>query len=915
MLGCMSSPSPARPALSERLQSVTEALAAAQTQAEVLRVVMVPALEALDAVAGAVLLVSAGGDRLELAAQQPPGGAPTLWQDGPLDREMPSGDALARREALFFEREGELVRAYPVLAAGTAEAAIATAVLPMFLDQRPLGTIVLDFREPHDFTPEEVRFLRTLASQCALALGRARLLVSLEEQLAQRRHSEQSLRRSEARFRRMVETSPVAIAAGDLSGHLTLVNDAYLDMLGYTRAEFEAGKIDWLSLTPAEFQAADEQAFRQALEGGASAPYEKEMLTRSGERLSLGAVLTRYDDSEQALVVGHLQNLSTHRAAERVLRAHSAELERQVAERTQESDAARVRAEVLAALGDALQGATSPEQVADEALATLGPALRALSMLVVRLDGAAIRLPTLWGRNPEAITHYMTRPGLCLDDAPMLARVARSGAGIYADNYQAEPGMIASFPALASGVEPIRLPDGTLEGFVVVWRLPEQGPWLATERDLLRRAAETLGLALERAEQARRLTEQHAELDARTRALEGFADLTRDLGVDDDPYTLIRRAQQVVLSLLPEGYAVYYEPEQDRWVLRAQTGDLRSAALQAVVDAGLPYEETRNLLTPYTTLAPYYQDQYAHDTDHLGSELVADVGASATLPVLVGGRPQGVFAVVLFGEMRPWSGAERAVLETVVRSLGLALERAQGVAELARRTQELARSNAELEQFAYVASHDLQAPIRAVTSFAGLLERRYSAALDARGQLYLRQIMDSGEHMKRLMDDLLAYSRVHTERRALQPADAAAVFDIVARRLEAAPESAGARITRGDLPAVVCDAQQLDQLLQNLLSNGLKYRREGVTPQLHVSATRQGEFWCFAVRDNGIGIERQYRERIFVIFQRLHTREAFEGTGIGLAVCKKIVELHGGELWVDSTPGEGSTFFFTLPAA
>uniref|UniRef100_UPI0004892891 sensor histidine kinase n=1 Tax=Deinococcus murrayi TaxID=68910 RepID=UPI0004892891 len=144
--------------------------------------------------------------------------------------------------------------------------------------------------------------------------------------------------------------------------------------------------------------------------------------------------------------------------------------------------------------------------------------------------------------------------------------------------------------------------------------------------------------------------------------------------------------------------------------------------------------------------------------------------------------------------------------------------------------------------------------------------------------------------------------------------DASEVFDTVRRRLQAA-QGAGAQVTRGALPRVLADPYQLDQLFQNLLTNGLKYRREGVEPLVHVWAQREGGMWRFAVRDNGIGIERQYWERIFVIFQRLHGREAYEGTGIGLAVCKKIVERHGGRLWVESTPGEGSTFFFTLPAA
>lgn len=337
-------------------------------------------------------------------------------------------------------------------------------------------------------------------------------------------------------------------------------------------------------------------------------------------------------------------------------------------------------------------------------------------------------------------------------------------------------------------------------------------------------------------------------------------------------------------------------------------GEVGSPELQAAVDAGLPAGQTPTLDLPFQAREALFQDLYDPSRD-IAPELVRHLHTVATLPVLVNGEVAGIFNMVLFGQ-RPWSPADRAVLETTARSLGLALEGTRSVAQLAQRTRELERSNAELEQFAYIASHDLQAPIRAVTSFAGVIDRKYGSALDDRGRLYLRQIMESGEHMKRLVDDLLAFSRLHTEQRALLPTDSGAVLGAVASRLEA--QVPGAEIVREELPVVRADAQQLDQLLQNLISNGLKYQREGVAPRVHVSAQRDGELWKFAVQDNGIGIEPQYFERIFVIFQRLHGREEYEGTGIGLAVCQKIVERHGGRLWLESTPGQDTTFFFTL---
>ncbi|ACO47884.1 GAF domain-containing protein [Deinococcus deserti] len=234
--------------------------------------------------------------------------------------------------------------------------------------------------------------------------------------------------------------------------------------------------------------------------------------------------------------------------------------------------------------------------------------------------------------------------------------------------------------------------------------------------------------------------------------------------------------------------------------------------------------------------------------------------------------------------------------------------------QLKAQATELQRSNQELEQFAYIASHDLQAPIRAVTSFAGLLESRYGSQLDQRGQKYLSQIVTSGLHMKRLVDDLLAFSRIHTTQHSLEPTDTQAVFKEVAGRLSEDGEMHAHQITSDPLPLVLADAPQLDQLLQNLMSNALKYRREDVVAHVHVSARRDGNMWRFAVQDNGIGIEPQYHSRIFEIFQRLHGQEQYQGTGIGLAVCKKIVERHGGRIWLESTFGQGTTFFFTLRA-
>ncbi len=227
--------------------------------------------------------------------------------------------------------------------------------------------------------------------------------------------------------------------------------------------------------------------------------------------------------------------------------------------------------------------------------------------------------------------------------------------------------------------------------------------------------------------------------------------------------------------------------------------------------------------------------------------------------------------------------------------------------------ERLRASNEELQRFAYVASHDLQEPLRSIVSFSQLLDRRYRGRLDKDADEYLSFIVEGGMRMQALIRDLLQVSRVETGARPLEPTDAAGVVAGALRALEAPLREADGMVTVGPMPRVMADAAQLEQVFTNLIGNAIKYRRGGVPPAITVSAERQGEMWEFAVRDNGIGIEAEYFDRIFVMFQRLHTHDEYEGTGIGLAVVKKIVDRHGGKVWVESTPGEGATFFFTLP--
>jgi signal transduction histidine kinase len=225
--------------------------------------------------------------------------------------------------------------------------------------------------------------------------------------------------------------------------------------------------------------------------------------------------------------------------------------------------------------------------------------------------------------------------------------------------------------------------------------------------------------------------------------------------------------------------------------------------------------------------------------------------------------------------------------------------------------EELARSNTELEQFAYIASHDLQEPLRTIAGYVQLLQRRYQGKLDDDADLFIRYAVEAAARMRNLITDLLAYSRVGRAETVNTAVDTNVLMETVIAQLQGSLTESGGKITYAALPRVWGNEDQLGMLFQNLLSNALKFHRDE-PPIAHVSATKEGGFWRFAVQDNGIGIAPEYQEQIFVIFKRLHSNKAYEGTGIGLAVCKKIVERHGGCIWLESVPGQGTTFYFTL---
>ena len=292
--------------------------------------------------------------------------------------------------------------------------------------------------------------------------------------------------------------------------------------------------------------------------------------------------------------------------------------------------------------------------------------------------------------------------------------------------------------------------------------------------------------------------------------------------------------------------------------------------------------------------------------------------ASIVLPLMDG--PKAFGALTIYSrEVDPFSEDEIRLLTELsddlasgIVTIRSAAARAKAEQELGITAEELSRSNKDLEMFAYAASHDLQEPLRAVAGFMGILKKQYENKLDAEGLEYIEYAVDGAERMQRLIHDLLTYSRVGTRGAAFKPSSAREALDAALYNLRLSIEECGAVVTCDPLPVITADRTQMTQVFQNLIGNALKFRGER-TPAIAVSSRHENGSWIFSIEDNGIGIEPQYFDRIFIIFQRLHSREQYDGTGIGLSVVKKIIERHAGRIWVESTYGKGSTFYFSIP--
>jgi PAS domain S-box-containing protein len=368
----------------------------------------------------------------------------------------------------------------------------------------------------------------------------------------------------------------------------------------------------------------------------------------------------------------------------------------------------------------------------------------------------------------------------------------------------------------------------------------------------------------------------------------------------------VRKAAEEHLAQMEGRYRGLLEAAPGAMVVVDQGGEIVLLNVQAEKQFG--YHRDELVGQKVTTIIP---EGFAERliADSLRSAEDARAQQIGTGIELIGRRKNGSeFPIEIM--LSPLASAEGILVTAAIRDITATRTRAES--HLVQKVEELNRSNEELAQFAYIASHDLQEPLRMVASYTQLLSRRYKGQLDADADEFIAFAVDGANRMQRLIQDLLAYSRVGTKGMELVETSSEQALQQALANLRGAAEASGAQVTHDPLPTVLADEGQLVQLFQNLVGNAIKYQNTGV-PRIHVSAHRNGQDkWMFAVKDNGLGIDSQYFEKIFGMFQRLHKRGEFEGTGIGLAICKKIVERHGGRISVESQPGQGSTFSFAL---
>ncbi len=726
--------------------------------------------------------------------------------------------------------------------------------------------------------------------------GRPVRMVGSHTDITQQKLAEQALRESEARYRGIVEDQTELISRFNLDGKLTFVNDAYCRYFEQPR-EALLGK-SFLHILPAsEWQTVQQHIASLGPEQPVATIEHRVLMPDGRVRWHQWSDRIIVDDTGQIIEIQSVgRDVTERRRAEEILR----------------NIAKGVSAETGAAFFQSLvRYLTKALQMDYACIAELIPSTThpPAHSPTPHLSPHYHQLQTIafYGQG-----HVLTNHVYDLEETPCQQVIETQQMQVYTHNLRSQ------FPTDAKLVEmgvdayigvPLFAANGQILGLMAVFgRHPlDQSQQVQYLKEIIQIFAARAGSELERQQAEAQLQQQHLRSQL-------FAEISlkirQSLQIDDILQTSVDEVQKIFQA----DRVLVFQVAADG------SGSVRKEALADHFPSMMSINVTDRCLDER------YLDRHRHGRVYTTQDLPQlpdgqclarfmkqfQIQSKLVMPILQNQQLWGLLIAHQCSHTRQWNAFEVELLEQVAVQIGIALAQARLLQQETQQRQELARSNADLEQFAYVASHDLQEPLRMVVSYLQLIARRYQGQLDEDADEFIGYAVDGAKRMQSLIRDLLSYSRVGTRGHAFRVTDCNEVVQQAVANLQSAIATRQAQIMIEPLPILVADATQLVQLFQNLISNAIKFSHE--QPQIRISAQPTDTGYEFQVEDNGIGIHPEYRDRIFLIFQRLHPRTEYPGTGIGLALCKKIVERHQGRIWVESEPGVGTVFHFTLPA-